>query len=167
MINNAGVAFIDNFEDLTVDQNEVVTRANISGVLNCAYLAFLHLSKTDNAKVINMCSLSAEYGIPSEATYSVSKLWVRGFTEAMNIEWERHGIHHCDTMPDFVATPMMEAAHGQIVDTIGINLTVDEVATAILGRPTTVPECTGSSTPPSSDSFARSPTTCPLSSGAA
>ena len=37
-----------------------------------------------------------EYGVPSEATYSASKFFVRGFTEALNIEWERHDIHVCD-----------------------------------------------------------------------
>lgn len=132
LVNNAGVAFIDKFEDMTLERHELITRVNVNGVLNCTYLAYPHLSKTGNAKVINMCSLSAEYGVPSEATYSASKFWVRGFTEAMNIEWERHGIHVCDIMPNFVATPMMDAAHGDIVDSIGINLTADDVATAIL-----------------------------------
>jgi NADP-dependent 3-hydroxy acid dehydrogenase YdfG len=132
LVNNAGVAFIDNFEELSLEQHELVTRVNVNGVLNCTYLAFPHLSKTGNGKVINMCSLSAEYGIPSEATYSASKFWVRGFTEAINIEWERHSIHVCDIMPNFVATPMMDDAHGDIVDSIGINLTADEVASTIL-----------------------------------
>lgn len=132
LVNNAGVAFIDNFEELTLEQHELVTRVNVNGVLNCTYLAYPHISKTGNGKVINMCSLSAEYGIPSEATYSASKFWVRGFTEAINIEWERHKIHVCDIMPNFVATPMMDDAHGDIVDSIGINLTADEVASTIL-----------------------------------
>lgn len=132
LVNNAGVAFIDRFEDITLEQHELITRVNVNGVLNCTYLAFPYLSKTGDAKVINMCSLSAEYGVPSEATYSASKFWVRGFTEAMNIEWERYGIHVCDIMPNFVATPMMDAAHGHIVDSIGINLTADDVATTIV-----------------------------------
>ncbi|MBF6451087.1 SDR family oxidoreductase [Nocardia aobensis] len=132
LVNNAGVAVIDNFEEISLEQHEVITRVNVLGVLNCVYLAFPHLSKARDAKVINMCSLSAEYGVPSEATYSASKFWVRGFTEAMNIEWERHGIHVCDIMPNFVATPMMETSHGDIVDSIGINLTADQVADTIL-----------------------------------
>jgi DhnA family fructose-bisphosphate aldolase class Ia len=32
--------------------------------------------------------LASEYGVPSEAVYSASKFFVRGLTEAMNIEWE-------------------------------------------------------------------------------
>ena len=132
LLNNAGVAFIDNFEDLSLEQHELVTRVNVNGVLNCTYLAFPYLSKGAESKIVNMCSLSSEYGIPSEATYSASKFFVRGFTEAMNIEWERHGIHVCDILPNFVATPMMDAAHGHIVDSIGVNLTACDVADTIV-----------------------------------
>jgi len=81
------------------------------------------------------------------ATYSASKFFVRGFTEAMNIEWERHGIHVCDVMPNFVATPMMDAAHGDIVDLIGINLTAEDAAKTIARA---AEDRTGGSTPPSS-----------------
>ena len=132
LLNNAGVAFLGDFEALTLEQHELVTGVNVNGVLNCTYLAFPYLSKAHAAKVINMCSLSAEYGLPSEATYSASKFWVRGFTEAMNIEWERHGIHVCDIMPNFVATPMMDVAPTDIVNSVGIKLTADDVADTIM-----------------------------------
>ena len=132
LLNNAGVAFLGDFEALTLEQHELVTGVNVNGVLNCTYLAFPYLSKAPQAKVINMCSLSAEYGLPSEATYSASKFWVRGFTEAMNIEWERHGIHVCDIMPNFVATPMMDVAPTDIVNSVGIKLTADDVADTIV-----------------------------------
>lgn len=132
LLNNAGVAFIDNFENILLRQHHSVVRVNVDGVLNCTYHAFPYLAKSRSAKVINMCSRSAEYGVPSEATYSATKFFVRGFTEAMNIEWERHGIHVCDILPNFVDTPMMDAAHGQIVDAIGINLTPADVAATIV-----------------------------------
>ena len=132
LLNNAGVAFLGDFEALTLDQHERVTGVNVNGVLNCTYLAFPYLSKAPQAKVINMGSLSAEYGLPSEATYSASKFWVRGFTEAMNIEWERHSIHVCDIMPNFVATPMMDVAPTDIVNSVGIKLTAYDVADTIM-----------------------------------
>jgi len=71
-------------------------------------------------------------GVPSEASYSASKFWVKGFTEALNIEWERHGIYVCDVMPNFVATPMMDAAHGKIVESIGVFLQARDVSAVIL-----------------------------------
>ncbi|AWG62980.1 SDR family oxidoreductase [Mycobacteroides abscessus] len=131
LLNNAGVAFLGDFEARTLEQHELVTGVNVNGVLNCTYLAFPYLSKAEEAKVINMCSAAAEYGLPSEASYSASKFWVRGFTEAMNIEWEQHGIHVCDIMPNFVATPMMDIAHTELVNSVGVKLTADDVADTI------------------------------------
>ena len=132
LFNNAGVAFIDNFEAVPLRNHELVVRVNVQGVVNCTHLALPYLSKGVAPQVINMCSRASDYGVPSEATYSASKFFVRGFTEAMNIEWERLGIHVCDILPNFVDTPMMQAAQGAIVDAIGINLTAGDVAQTVV-----------------------------------
>lgn len=94
------------------------------------FAAVLHDFATENKGVIDVLvnNAGAEYGVPSEASYSASKIWVKGFTEVLNIEWERHGIYVCDIMPNFVATPMMQEAHGKIVDSIGIRLTAEDVS---------------------------------------
>ena len=65
LLNNAGVAFIQHFEEQSLEQHELVVKVNVNGVLNCTYLAFAHLAKGRNPKLINMCSLSSEYGVPS------------------------------------------------------------------------------------------------------
>jgi NAD(P)-dependent dehydrogenase (short-subunit alcohol dehydrogenase family) len=132
LFNNAGVAFIDNFETVPLRDHELVVQVNVQGVVNCTHLALSYLSKGVAPQVISMCSRAADYGVPSEATYSASKFFVRGFTEAMNIEWERLGIHVCDILPNFVDTPMTQAAHGAIVDAIGINLTAGDVAQTVV-----------------------------------
>ena len=132
LFNNAGVAFIDSFEAVPLRDHELVVRVNVQGVVNCTHLALPYLSKGVAPQVISMSSRAADYGVPSEATYSASKFFVRGFTEAMNIEWERLGIHVCDILPNFVETPMMQAAHSAIVDAIGINLTAGDVAQTVV-----------------------------------
>jgi NAD(P)-dependent dehydrogenase (short-subunit alcohol dehydrogenase family) len=131
LINNAGIAFIEDFEKMTLPQHLAVTEVNVKGVQIGAFYALPYLKKGKQAAMINMCSLSSEYGVPSEASYSASKFWVKGFTEAINIEWDRHGIYVCDVMPNFVATPMMDAAHGKIVDSVGIHLTATDVTEVI------------------------------------
>lgn len=132
LINNAGIAFIDDYEKVPLMKHLAVTEVNIKGVQIGAYHALPYLRKSGRPAMVNMCSLSSEYGVPSEASYSASKFWVKGFTEALNIEWERHGIYVCDVMPNFVATPMMDAAHGRIVESIGIFLQARDVSAVIL-----------------------------------
>ena len=132
LFNNAGVAFIDNFEAVPLRNHELVVQVNVQGVVNCTHLALSYLSKGVAPQVISMCSRASDYGVPSEATYSASKFFVRGFTEPINIEWERLGIHVCDILPNFVDTPMTQAVHGAIVDAVGINLTAGDVAQTVV-----------------------------------
>lgn len=131
LFNNAGIAFIDDFEKVTLEKHLAVTDVNAKGIQIGAFHALQYLKKSARPAMINMCSLSSEYGVPSEASYSASKFWVKGFTEALNIEWDRYGIYVCDVMPNFVATPMMDAAHGNIVDSVGIHLKASDVTATV------------------------------------
>ena len=81
--------------------------------------------------VYYMSSAAANYGVPSEATYSGTKFFVRGFTEALNIEWEQYKIHVCDIMPNYVDTPMVANVEGKIIDNIGVKLTSHDVAETV------------------------------------
>ena len=131
LINNAGIAFIDDFEKVSLEKHLTLTDVNVKGVQIGAFHALPYLKKSSQPTMISMCSLSSEYGVPSEASYSASKFWVKGFTEAINIEWDRHGIYVCDVMPNFVATPMMQNLDGKIVKSIGIRLNVNDVSATI------------------------------------
>lgn len=131
LFNNAGIAFIDDFEKVTLEKHLAVTDVNAKGIQIGAFHALQYLKKSARPAMINMCSLSSEYGVPSEASYSASKFWVKGFTEALNIEWDRYGVYVCDVMPNFVATPMMDAAHGNIVDSVGIHLKASDVTATV------------------------------------
>jgi NAD(P)-dependent dehydrogenase (short-subunit alcohol dehydrogenase family) len=131
LLNNAGIGVLDDFEATPLARHHATVDVNVKGVLNCCHAAFPFLKAAGGAKVVNMGSLASEYGVPSEAVYSASKFFVRGLTEAMNIEWERHRIHVSDVMPNFVRTPMMEGVTGALIDAVGIHLTVDDVVRAI------------------------------------
>lgn len=131
LINNAGIAFIDDFEKISLEKHLALTDINVKGVQIGAFHGLQYLMKSSKPTMISMCSLSSEYGVPSEASYSASKFWVKGFTEAINIEWDRHGIYVCDVMPNFVATPMMQNLDGKIVQSIGIKLNADDVSATI------------------------------------
>jgi NAD(P)-dependent dehydrogenase (short-subunit alcohol dehydrogenase family) len=131
LLNNAGIGVLRNFEETPLAELHATVEVNAKGVVNCSHAAFPYLRAAGRAKVVNMSSLSSEYGVASQAVYSASKFFVRGLTEAMNVEWERHGIHVCDIMPNFVDTPMMKGVQGKLIESVGIHLTVDEVIETI------------------------------------
>ncbi len=128
--NNAGILKIGLFEEITPEEHRRIIDINVTGVINVLHAAFPYLRQTPNAQVINMSSASAAYGIPEFASYSASKHAVRALTEALDIEWARHGIRVSDLMPPFVNTTMVQSQNypSQIVRQFGVNLTPQDVA---------------------------------------
>src|SRR5690554_2626786 len=106
LFNCAGLLDIGRFEDVDLARHERMMRVNVLGVLNGCHAAFPYLKATPGARVVNMSSASALYGVPQFASYSASKFAVRGLTEALNLEWAEHDITVSDIMPPFVSTNM-------------------------------------------------------------
>ncbi len=131
MLNNAGILFNDHFESVSLEQHKALVAVNTNGVLYGAHLAFPYLAKSDQASLINLSSGSADRGVPSIASYSASKFFVRGLTEALAIEWKRHGIHVCAVAPHFVSTEMTQGDRSEIFTAHEIVVTAENVADAI------------------------------------
>lgn len=132
LINNAGILSSGSFTDIPLARHHQIMRINVDGVVNGCYQAFPFLAKTPGSVVINLSSASAIYGQPGLATYSSSKFAVRGLTEALNIEWQPHGIVVRSIWPLFVQTGMVKGMDIASVKSMGIRLTAEDVATAIL-----------------------------------
>ncbi len=132
LFNCAGVLEIGDFESIPLQRHHQILDINNKGVLNCSYLALPFLKKATGARVINMSSASSLYGIPGFTTYSASKFWVKGFTEALNMEWSRYGIHVTDVEPPFVKTPMLSGKQAKIIERMGVNLAAEDIARAVL-----------------------------------
>jgi len=131
LFNCAGVLKTGAFESIPFEAHKAITRVNAEGVLNCTYHAFPYLRNTKPAMVISMASASALYGTPDYATYSSTKFWVRGFTEALNIEWERHGIHVCDILTPFVDTPLLHGDNSGAIKSLGVKLSPEDLAQVV------------------------------------
>lgn len=132
LFNCAGLLEIAHFEEQSLARKTQLCEVNNIGMLTMTHQAFPYLKASEGAMVINMSSASASHGVPDFAVYSATKFWVRGFTEALNIEWRRYNIHVGDIMPPFVNTPMLQnAAHVPIIDRLGVDLKADDVATAV------------------------------------
>jgi NAD(P)-dependent dehydrogenase (short-subunit alcohol dehydrogenase family) len=133
LFNNAGIAVTSPFEEADLLRHHRLIDINIKGVLNGCHTAFALLRQTPGSRVINMCSASALYGQPELGTYSASKAAVRSLTEALDIEWARHGIRVVDVLPLFVNTAMVanEVSRMKTVQTLGVRLGPDDVAQVV------------------------------------
>jgi NAD(P)-dependent dehydrogenase (short-subunit alcohol dehydrogenase family) len=131
LFNNAGILRTGPFENISLKDHHAILNINAGGMLNCTYHAFEYLKNTKGSRVINMASVASIIGVPTETTYAASKFWVRGFTEALHVEWRRHGIHVCDIMPCFVNTPMVQQNPGKFVNSVGVYITAEKVAATV------------------------------------
>ncbi len=108
MINNAGLFQDKPFAEADPEFIDLMMRVNIDGVVNCARAAYPLLKQTPDSHLVNVGSASSIYGVPHNAIYSSTKFFVRGFTEALRIEWDRDDIMVNVIMPSYVATPMTD-----------------------------------------------------------
>lgn len=132
LCNNAGVFDDVAFAEQGAASIDRIVSVNIHGVVNCAQAGFPALRDTPGARLVNIGSAAAIYGVPRESVYSGSKFFVRGLSEALRLEWAEHDIGVALIMPAYVATPMVETAdHISWAEKFGVRLKAEDVAEAI------------------------------------
>ncbi|MCV7225614.1 SDR family oxidoreductase [Mycolicibacterium komossense] len=132
MINNAGILLAGRFQEIDVAAQLKEIDVNTKGVVNGLYAAFPYLQATARSTVVNLASASAIYGQAELATYSATKFFVRGITEALDIEWGRYGIRVIAIWPLYVQTAMTHGISTGTTKSLGIQLTAQDVADAIV-----------------------------------
>jgi NAD(P)-dependent dehydrogenase (short-subunit alcohol dehydrogenase family) len=130
LFNCAGIMRMGPFMGMGVEEHVRTVEVNVIGVLHGIHTAFDLLAATPGSHIVTMGSASGIYGVPDLATYSASKFFVRGLTEALNIEFERHGITVTDLMPLYVDTPMVRSQEYKAgsLRTFGARLTPQQIA---------------------------------------
>lgn len=131
LINNAGILYGTSFEEGSYKQDSQLIDVNVKGVHFGSRAALPYL-KASRGQLINLCSASAIYGTPDMATYSATKFAVRGITEALEVEWEPYGIDVKAVWPLYVKTGMLEDVSTDGTKRMGIRITPDQVADAIV-----------------------------------
>ncbi len=132
LFNCAGILRFGLFEQVEFAEHARILQVNVLGLMQITHAAFAYLKDTPDAQVINAGSASGFYGTAHLASYSTSKFAVRGFTEALNIEWEPYGIQVGDIMPAFVSTPMISSQGFQppVLHRLGVDLAAEDIALA-------------------------------------
>ncbi len=136
----AGVLKFASFVDQTPDDADRQIAINVNGVVNGIYAALPLLEKAAadperprKPAIVTMSSASAIYGQPEMAVYSATKFFVRGLTEALDVELAPKGIRVCDVMPGFVDTPMVqnESHKPKSMGVFGVKTTAEDVAAIV------------------------------------
>jgi NAD(P)-dependent dehydrogenase (short-subunit alcohol dehydrogenase family) len=107
MWNNAGIGESGWFEDVPYEAAIAVVDTNFKAVLAGAYGSLPYLKKSPGSLMFSTSSSSGTYGMPGIAVYSATKHAVKGLTEALSVEWRRHGVRVADVLPGLIDTPIL------------------------------------------------------------
>jgi len=108
LFNNAGIGTGGQFADMPPAEADRLIAINFGGVINGIYMALPLLRATPGSTILNTGSASGFYGVAGLAVYSATKFAVRGLTEALEIEFAKHGIKVRSLMPGFIDTPLLD-----------------------------------------------------------
>lgn len=89
LVNNAGVAQIKLFTDITDEDYDRMFDCNVRSVFNCCQLALPDMIHKKHGRIINISSMWGVTGASCEVHYSASKAAVIGLTKALAREVAR------------------------------------------------------------------------------
>ena len=109
LINNAGITLQRSAANHSHADWQRVFNVNWWGTVNCCSAFLPLLKQSDNAQIVNLSSMAAYYGLPSQASYSSSKAAVLAFSEAIRAELSVDGIGVTTIHPGAIKTEMITA----------------------------------------------------------
>lgn len=86
VVNNAGVALMGQFGEIDQAQMEWLFNINFWGVVRGTRAFLPHLSRQDEAHIVNLSSIFGIVAPPGQVAYCASKFAVRGFSESLRHE---------------------------------------------------------------------------------
>jgi NAD(P)-dependent dehydrogenase (short-subunit alcohol dehydrogenase family) len=112
LFNNAGVALLGHFEEISMADFRWLMGINFWGVIyGTAYFLPL-LKKERRAHIVNTSSLLGFFGAAGQSAYCASKFAVRGFTESLHHELLGTNVGVTSVHPGFVRTSIASSAKG-------------------------------------------------------
>jgi len=110
VFNNAGVALLGNFEELSLEDFRWLMDVNFWGVIHGVHF-FLPLLKAEKrAHIVNTSSLLGFVGAIGQSAYCASKFAVRGFSESLQHELAGTNVFVTTVHPGFVRTSIANQA---------------------------------------------------------
>jgi NAD(P)-dependent dehydrogenase (short-subunit alcohol dehydrogenase family) len=110
LFNNAGVALLGQFEELSLRDFRWLMDINFWGVVYGVTYFLPLLKREKRAHIVNTSSLLGFFGASGQSAYCTSKFAVRGFTESLHHELEGTNIGVTCVHPGFIRTSIAQNA---------------------------------------------------------
>ena len=106
LVNNAGVAHIGMFTDMTEEQWDALFAVNVKGAFNVTQAVLPGMISQGSGAIVNVSSMWGEVGASCEVAYSAAKAALIGMTKALAKEVGPSGVRVNCVSPGVVDTDM-------------------------------------------------------------
>ncbi|CAH0386779.1 unnamed protein product [Bemisia tabaci] len=106
LVNNAGVAFINSFFDITENDFDRSFNVNVKAVINVSQMVAKGMVERKKGAIVNVSSQSSMKGHEDHTVYCGTKAAVDGVTRVMALELGKHNVRVNCVNPTVVLTPM-------------------------------------------------------------
>ncbi|HEU5218596.1 MAG TPA: SDR family NAD(P)-dependent oxidoreductase [Gemmatimonadales bacterium] len=131
LINNAGIARLAPFSELTLEDWDATMATNLRSLYLVTREVLPGMRTRKSGFIINVASLAAKYAFAGGTAYVASKHAVLGFSRTLMLEVRKDGVRVVTICPGSVDTPLMRE-QGVLKPNAESILKPDDVAQAIL-----------------------------------
>lgn len=110
LINNAGYAVYQNFEDFTMEQIREMFDVNTFASMNFCRLIGGKMKKAKSGHIINIVSMSGYMATGQSSIYSATKFALIGYSDTLRLELAPYGVYVTTINPGPVATKFFDQA---------------------------------------------------------
>lgn len=108
LVNNAGIGYSGNIEEMSVNEWEQMFAINVNGLFYCSQLVIPEMKRRGEGHIFNIASIAGKDGTPQLAGYCGSKFAVRGISQAMYKELRDYGVKVTCISPGSVLTSFFD-----------------------------------------------------------
>ncbi len=126
LINNAGIAHAGDFADIPQEKWELLMQINLLTPMRLCHAVIPQMKARGSGHIVNVSSIAGIVPLVGGAPYTASKHGLKGFSDALRIEYEKYGIYVSSVHPFFTRTAILHSerfgsgaiVHKQLPDAI-------------------------------------------------
>jgi hypothetical protein len=130
LVNSAGFGKFGSYSDISIDESVNMIDLNISGLVAMGLVCIPFMNK--GGRIINMASQASFQPLPYLSIYSATKVFVRNYSRALNIELKNKGITVTAVCPGWMDTAFIDRGKTDAEKTVRkfVNMVTPDVVVA-------------------------------------